>query len=354
MKTSKKWGIGFIFGFLLILAAVGIFVMIVDPCFHYHKPIDGMEYTLENERYQNNGIAKHFEYDAVIAGSSMTECFRPSQMNDIFGVNAVKMPFSGGSFKEVNEILEVATEHNPDIKMVVRCLDAIRFFDDKDQMDYSDYPEYLYDDNLINDVNYLFNKEWILMALQNVLFSLSESEEGDNFDEYANWDKDHSFGINTILYNYNWRGFEVPEKQQQMTEEDYERLRGNIEQNVIALAKENPQIEFYLYISPYSVYCMDCWWRTGELEKRLQAERYVIELLLPYENIHINSFNTEYEVIGDANNYRDLAHHREEVNTQILYWLAEGEHELTYENYEDYCNEMWSHYTNFDFNSLYE
>ena len=354
MKTGKKWGIGLICSFLFVLLAVGIFMVIVDPCFHYHKPIDGVEYSLENERYQNNGIVKHFEYDAIITGSSMTECFRPSQMNEIFGVNAIKVPYSGGSYKEVNDNLIVATEHNSNIKVVVRCLDAMRFFDDKDYLDYGNYPTYLYDKNIFNDVSYLYNKDLFIMALQSVIGHNQNQAAKMSFDEYANWDKDHSYGMNAVLANYNWRVFEVPQTQKQMTEEDYERLRGNIEQNVIALAKENPQIEFYIYISPYSVYCMDYWWRMGELEKRLQAEKYVIELLLPYENIHISSFNTEYDVIGDANNYRDLAHHREEMNTQILYWLAEGSHELTYENYEDYCNEMWEHYTNFDFNSLFE
>lgn len=354
MKSGKKWGICLISCFLVILLVLGTFMVVVDPCFHYHKPLAGIGYSLLNERYQNNGIVKQFEYDAIITGSSMTECFRTTQMDEIFGVKSIKVPYSGGSYKEVNDNLKVATEHNPDIKVVVRCLDAMRFFDDKDNLDYTDYPTYLYDKNVFNDVNYIFNKELLLMALQNVIGFNRDGAIELSFDEYANWDEDHSYGIDAVMAHYNWKSLTVPEVQQQMTEADYERLRGNIEQNVIALAKENPQIDFYIYISPYSVYCMDFWWRSGELEKRLQAERFVIELLLPYDNIHINSFNTEYEVISDPNNYRDVAHHREEINTQILHWLAEGEHELTYDNYEAYCDEMWEHYTTFDFEALYK
>lgn len=354
MSSGKKWVIWFVGSFLFVLVALGAFMVVIDPCFHYHKPLEGIGYTLENERYQNNGIVKNFEYDAVITGSSMTECFKTSEMDAIFGVKSVKVPYSGGSYKEVNDNLKVAVEHNPDLRVVVRCLDAMRFFDDKDFLDYTGYPTYLYDKKLLNDVNYIFNKELLLMALQNVIgFNRSGSIEL-SFDDYANWDEDHSYGMDAVLAHYNWQSLTVPEVQQQMSEEDYARLKANIEQNVIALAKEHSEIDFYIYISPYSIYCMDYWWRSGELEKRLQAERYVIELLVPYENIHINSFNLEHEVLQNPDNYRDVAHHREEVNTQILHWLRAGEHELELENYEEYCQKEWEYYTTFDFDSLFE
>ena len=47
-------------------------VVTVDPFFHFHKPVSSLSYPLVNERYQNDGIARHFDYDAVITGTSMT------------------------------------------------------------------------------------------------------------------------------------------------------------------------------------------------------------------------------------------------------------------------------------------
>lgn len=354
MQKGTKWTISFVCFFLLILVAVGAFMVIVDPYFHYHKPLAGLGYSLENERYQNNGIVKHFEYDAIITGSSMTECFKTSELNELFGVNSIKVPYSGGSYKEVNENLRVATEHNPNIKMVVRCLDAMRFFDDKDYLDYSDYPTYLYDDNLFNDVNYLFNKQIMLVAIQNVLGFNRDGKIELSFDEYVNWNDHYSYGIEAINANYNRNAIEKAEGMIPITEEDYATIDANIEQNVIALARENPQIDFYIYISPYSIYCMDYWYQLGELERRLLAERHIIELLLPYENIHIYSFNTEYDTICNADNYRDVAHHSGAINSQILQWLYKGEHELTYDNYEAYCEEVWNFYMNYDYDALFE
>ena len=80
---------------LLLLAGITV---IVDPYFHYHAPLEFLEYPLDNQRYQNDGIVKHFEYDAIITGTSMTENFHTSDLNRLFDVNSVKIPFSGGSY----------------------------------------------------------------------------------------------------------------------------------------------------------------------------------------------------------------------------------------------------------------
>lgn len=354
MVKSKKWMIGFVASFIVILVAVGSFMVVVDPYFHYHKPLENIGYTLDNERYQNNGIVKHFDYDAIITGSSMTECFKTSELDALFGVNSIKVPFSGGSYREVNELLVTATEHNSDIKMVVRCLDAMRFFDSKDYLDYSDYPTYLYDDNLLNDVSYLYNKQILLVALQNVIGFNRGGKIELSFDDYVNWNDHYSYGFDAVMANYQRDTLVKAEEMLPITDEDYATIEANIEQNVIALAKEHPEIDFYIYISPYSIYCMDYWNMLGELEKRLLAERHVIELLLPYENIHVFSFNTEYDTICNADNYRDVAHHSGAVNSRILQWMAEGKHELTEDNYEAYCEEEWNYYLNYDYDALYE
>ncbi len=353
MRTSKKWVIGLVLCFLCILVLAGGFVALIDPYFHYHKPLDGVGYTLDNERYQNNGIVRHFEYDAIITGSSMTECFRPSEMTGLFGVNAIKVPYSGGSYKEVADNLRVAAECNPDLKMVVRCLDCTRFWDGKDYLDYTDYPTYLYDDSLLNDVNYLFNVSVLLTALQNAIGYNSEGKISLSFDDYANWNNHFTFGKETVDAYYKRDTIVPVEEMLPITEEEYEEMEANIEQNVISLAKDYPYIEFYIYFSPYSIYYMDYWYQLGQLERQLKAEKHIIELLLPYENIHVYSFFTEYDTICNLDNYRDVAHHNQEVNSQILRWIAEGKHELTYDNYEAYCAEEWDFYMNYDYDAMF-
>lgn len=353
-NNSKKWVIGLLISFVLILLISGGFVALIDPYFHYHAPQSFVKYELNNERYQNNGIVKHFEYDAVITGSSMTECFKTSELDSLFGVTSVKVPYSGGSYKEVNENLKVALENNPNIKMVVRCIDMNAFFTDKDLMNYDNCPTYLYDESVWNDAAYLFNKSILLLAVKNFRGYLVDRTNEMSFDDYVNWSDYYPYGKEAVLNYYDWDTLEVAEEMLPITEEEYAMMEKTIEQNITSTAIQNPDTEFYIYISPYSIYCFDYWNRLGQLEKYLIAHKFYIEKLLEYDNIHVFSFFTDYETICNPDNYKDVAHHSGKVNSQILMWMKEGKYELTKDNYEEYCDEVYNFYMNYDYDSLFE
>lgn len=355
-RSSKKWVIIFLSTFLILLLGAGAATVIIDPYFHYHKPLPGLQYPLDlyKARYLNDGIMKHFDYDAIITGSSLTDSFQASEFDRLFGVNSIKVPFGGGSYKEMNDHLKIAVEYNPDIKTVFRCLDYHRLFDAADYMSYTAdiYPNYLYDNLLYNDVKYVFNKSILFEDTLSVLKYTHGGGKTTDFDTYCNWAKDAVFSKEITDSNYP-----IPEKGTGVfsdnTEEDYKIISENITQNVTDLAKEHPEIEFYLYFSPNNIYFWNDYYQAGTIVKQLDAEKYIIELLLQYDNIHLFSFFTEYDMICDLNNYLDTMHYSEEVHSQILLWMSEGTHELTLDNYEDYCRQEREFYLNFDYDSLF-
>lgn len=173
-KYNQIWLSCFIFGLLLVIVTV----IYLDPCFHYHAPVKGVSYQLNDERYQNNGIVRNFEYDAIVTGTSMVENFKTSEVDDIFNVNSVKVPFAGGYFKEVNDNLIVALQNNPDIKMILRCLDIGLIAVDKDAPFHGiadqgyHYPYFMMDNDLFNDVSYVLNKDMLLKSLDNIRFTV--------------------------------------------------------------------------------------------------------------------------------------------------------------------------------------
>lgn len=139
-----------------------------------------------------------------------------------------------------------------------------------------------------------------------------------------------------------------------LTKKDYKNMKENITQNVTDLADKHPEIDFYVFFPPYSIYWWDRVCRAACLERQLDAEKYIIELLLAHENIHVFSFSTEYEIICDLENYKDLIHYSEDINSQMLIWMNEGTHELTQDNYEEYCKEMREFYMNYNYDGLFE
>ena len=366
MISTKKWLVGFTMIQIFALIFAIILVVTIDPFFHYHKPNPKFFYPLNSQRSQNDGIEKHFSYDGMITGTSMTENFKVSEANAIFDKKFIKTPFSGGSYKEMDENIRTALKHSSDLSIVIRCLDMGAFFDDKDHMrfDMGEYPTYLYNDNLFDDINYVANKDIILSRCLPIIQAYRNGQAGGvtSFDIYSNWNAYYTFGKDTVLAEH--AEYREPTKEQVLTDEDKAIIRGNIEQNVVSTAKAYPNVDFYYFFSPYSA----AWWGDvmqggdldsegylgGNLNRQIDAEQYIIEMILEYPNIHLFSFNDRYDITTDLDNYKDTVHYGEWVNSWMLSYMKSNIGLLTKENFRSYLDNERKFYQEFNYNSLFD
>lgn len=351
---SKFWITGWLVIVCLGLALIGIWIYKIDPYFHYHKPDTSKYfYELNNQRSQNDGIAKHFDYDALITGTSMTENFKTSEMDEIFGCTSIKIPFAGSSYKEIGNNLRSAVENNSDLRIVVCGLDMAKFLDDKDLMrdDLGNYPTYLYDSNPFNDVKYIWNRDILWDRAYTMVEAKDDSgfEPGmTSFDDYSSWDDET--GIDVIWPDgipEMWVGNPI-----YLTDEEKTIVQENIIQNVITLAKEHPEIEFYYFLTPYSA----AWWadlvKYGTIYKQIEAEDEVINLMLECENIKLFSFNNMLDITCDLDNYKDERHYGDWINSRMLEMMHEGEGVLTRNNYKEYLDEELHNYLELNYGNL--
>ena len=334
---SKKFVITLLIISSLILLFFAFIVVIIDPYFHYRKPSTNIAYILDNERYQNDGIIKHFDYNAIITGTSMVENFKVSEFNKLFNVNSIKIPFAGAMFKEINDNLITATNYNDNIKIILRCLDLYKLNEPKDAIAYNsnNYPKYLYDDNKLNDINYLLNKNAITNAFESIIKTATK-QNSTSFDDYASW------------YNMSKKSTYIT------TQIDYKNAWENIKQNVTDLADKYPNIDFYLFYPPYSIYYWDNANQEGVLNMQLDCIQYVTELLLEHKNIYIYSFLNEYDIITDLNNYKDIRHYSEKINSFILKKISTKDNLLTKDNYKKHIEDIKNFYLNYDYESLFK
>ena len=326
----------------------------VDPFFHYHKPQAGLAYPIHNQRYMNDGILRHFDYEAVITGTSMTENFKASDFERLWGVKTVKTPFSGGSYKEINDSLARILRKEKRVKYVVRCLDYSMLLSDKDSMRYEHdfYPWYLYDDIPWNDVKYVLNKSVLFDNTLGVLKYTKDGGTTTDFDTYSNWNASYTFGKEPVLKGYTRPGESA--EQEGLSMELKERIRGSLEQNVLSLARECPDTTFLVFFSPYSIVYWDSLKQSGTLRQHIEAEREAIKALAGQENIELYSFSDCFELVCDLNNYKDMAHYSEAVNAMILEWMHEGEHRITAENYEAYLESIEEFYFSYEYDARFE
>lgn len=351
MNKYKRYSLITIFTTLFLIFFVMFYTYITDPLFHYHSPNLHFKLSIHNERYQNDGILRHFDYDAIITGTSMTENFKTSEFDKLFNVKSVKVPFSGGSYKEINDNLKRAVKYNKNIKYVIRSLDMSMFFTDKNYMRYDvDNLDYLIDDNYFNDIKYLFNKS---IFFEYVPFKFHmEPVKLYSFDIAYNWNDQFEFGENAILKNYK-RSDLVKDEVEIKAEEIYT-FQENIDLNIISVIKENPDIEFYYFLTPYSILFWDEYIRTKTLNKHLVGERMIIESLIKYPNVHLFSFNDDFELITSLDNYKDAGHYGENVNSYILQNMINHTHELNKNNYKEYLIRINEYYENYDYDKIFE
>lgn len=348
MKIFKR----IILMILVLFCLVGGSVIIIDPYFHYHKPLKFIKYFMDNnqQRYMNDGIVKNFNYDAIISGSSMTENFKTSQFNKLFDKNAIKVSFSGANYKEINDIIEVGLKSKKNIKCILRGLDYNSINSESDSMRYSSYPTYLYDDNIFNDYKYIFSKGSFFQCLINIINSFSGDKE-INFDEYSSW-RNKAKGRNVVL-RLN-RRLEKKESKKELSKEDIERIEKNLEKNVLDLPKKYPDVKFIYFITPYSIVYWDSLNQSGNLEKQIKMEKYMIEKILKIPNIELYSFFNNYEVVCNLDNYTDAGHYYWKINDKILDWISKKEYLLTKDNYQEYINKNLEFYKNYNYDKIYE
>lgn len=349
MNNSKKWSILCVGLSLVLLVILGGATAVIDPFFHYHAPLEGLEYPIDNQRYQNDGIVRNFEYDALITGTSMTENFKTSEFDELFGANSVKVSYSGGTYAELFSNLQQAMESNPDIQTVLFCIDEWFLFSGRDMiLADGEYPTYLYDDSLLNDVEYVLNKEILCSDTLEVLFYTRDGNTTTSFDDYSSWvfpyDKDVVLGTYTRPAQ--------AETLSEFTEENRSNLTTMLQSTALTLAGAYPGTEFLYYFPPYSILNWDANNRQGTLEQHVEAFRLASELLLEAENIRLFSFYTDYKTITNLDNYRDTVHHSNEINSLLLQRFAAGEYELTKENCQTHWDEVLDYYSNYDYEAL--
>lgn len=344
--TEKRWNIIVLSGTGIILLLIAFMTIYIDPFFHYHAGQDILEYPIQYERYQNDGLARHLEYDAIITGSSMCQNFKCSEFDALWGTKSIKLANSGATYRESGECIDRALSYNPDVKMVLCSLDGTRMNEPADNLLYGGYPEYLYDNNPFNDVNYLLNKEVIAKDIA-VLSFTAAGYKTTSMDAYGNWSNFVSYGKDAVLKSYTL--VEENTDYHELTSEDVQRIQENVEKNFVEVARKYPDTTFYFFVPPYSV----CYWesihRTNQINCQVEGQKIMMELLCSVDNIQVFDYSHMLEIAENLDNYSDPLHYGEWINSEILQMVHKGEGRITEENYVEYYDNLYKLFSTYDY-----
>lgn len=349
-NQSKKWFKKCIICLIGAIFLVFALVYVFDPYFHFHKPFSFVSYRLYDERYTNDGISRHFDYDAIVTGTSMAQNFKTTEMDDLFGTKAVKETFSGAGYQELSENLERALQRNKDLKTVIWTLDYNGLIREKDWTQYEGYPTYLYDDNPWNDVSYVFNKSIFYHGVLTNVAKTLLGQPSTTMDEYSSWDRET--GLAYIMESYD-RWEERAIMRPGLTDEERKMVTESIQKNFVELVMQYPDTTFYIFYTPYSICFWDFLNQEGLIVRQFEAEQIATEMLLACPNVKLYNFFDQYEVITNTDYYRDKEHYSSEINTKILEWIASDTGRVTTENYKEILEKEKEYYLNYDYESIF-
>ncbi len=327
---------------LIIISTVQI---AIDPCFQYHLPLFGMEPVLKNERYQNPGVAKNFDFDNTIIGNSMSENFSADDFSEIYGGKTVKLTSAGSHPLDWTFLFEILLRREKPVNHIILNLD-------KGVMDSSiaelkeELPTFLYDDNILNDVEYWLNFSVIKSLTIRCVFDNLSGTVVNPSEAYV-WDHGAQCGQEKVLTAYcKEKGMDEPESEK-IDDEQMELAINNMKL-VGTYIERMPDTTFTFFVSPFSM----LYWKDIVNQERVDAIQAMytesIKYLLQYGNVEVFLMDDELflEMMADLENYRDTTHFSKKMSDLIAQCIGENkgivgtdEVETRIENYFNYIRE---------------
>lgn len=357
------------FRYLIIGFAAGITIVagviyIIDPFYHYHSPWFDIPVVLEDAVYQTAGASRNLDYTDAIVGTSMTENFRTSWFDDELGWNTMKLSYSGAESNDLNAIFGQIARKEGDLNHIFMDINDFQLTNSSDRV-YGTRPEYLYDNNFLNDYQYLLNHDVFTTSIKRLSDGLSGTE--DNINDAYVWKEDILFGAQIAKDSCSW------DRQARITEKDagnqpyyavsgalsdqisskLETCQDNLD-NILPFIESHPETEFYIIVPPYSVLYWELLILNNKLEDTLAIYHYALDKLLDYENVHIYYFQYEPEIITDLDNYHDTCHHKAEYNRYMFDCIKENQNLLTHDNLEEKITEMYYFAKDYPYETIWQ
>lgn len=330
--------------FIIIWAAI---VYLVDPFYHYHAPYFGLQPIANKQEYQTLGMARNFEYDSVLVGSSMTENFKASWFDEAYGGHTLKLSYQLGRMDNYDLIFKnIFSTHK--IKNVFFGLDMNAVGQAPWQVSLHEIPDYLSDDSLLNDTNYLFNKDVMFRYVREYL-SKNIKKQVPDFDNSYCWDQKTIYSKQAVLTPYKTVrpvAYKPSAFDEQWAVENMKIITKYIEQN--------PETQFYIFYPPFGILVYDSAIIKGDYPNIIKNLKYAAEVLLQYDNVKLYLFQNMQDIITNLDLYKDTAHYSPQVNKEMLEAMKKEEYRLTKENYEKEFENMNQFFLNYNYDTIFE
>lgn len=332
---------------ILLLGLVVLLNYVVDPLQFYRKASFYTPTFSPEQRYQNPGLARNYEYDTIIIGSSMTENFVPSYIDEKLGVKTLKLSMSGASAREEKLMAEVAIRTGR-VKNVIWGLDygSLKGSPDRVGNEFSAFPDYLYDEYYYNDFLYLVSLSTLESSGEILYKHYTHQEEAIDLNYLYNWNNQFTYGKDVMqkLWEEDQKNKEKGIKQYDKIDPSFAAMKANFDENVLPVIRDNPDINFVIYYPPYSILRYVSMYQEDKtlFYDEMKVKEYIFKQLQSFANVSLYDFQSDKNLTHNLDKYKDFSHHSQEYNEYIIDAVKNKDtrYLVTSENYLDKVKEL--------------
>lgn len=330
-----------VFSFYIILIVFGIFSIIgltnfvVDPYLAYRKPAF-YKPIFTAARYQAAGLVKHYDFQSVLLGSSMTENFQTDWLNEIMP-NSIKLPFSGANIAELGKLLKFIFKHKANLNSALIGIDVGHLIPEKNLR----MPEFMYDDNLINDLAYIMSYKTLEASGKNLIKRKQDEIKRDENIMYE-WQyklKDLPDGKTMVEQFKNNSALNTNTQMlKRDLKYDKEKSINGFKNNLMPFFIRHTDTKFILFFPPYSLVFFKDLYNRGELDNFLNIKLALADMVQNLKNVELYDFELDIDTITTFKYYGDMVHYIKPVNYKMIEYIKTNKFKVN--NINEYKREL--------------
>ncbi len=321
---------------LALSLAVIAFNAWVDPFQHYRKagPFPARFYPAW-QRYENPGLARHYDYDRIVTGSSLMENLVPAEVDRTLGGRTINLSVSAQTAYDAGQLLRVALATGKP-RHIVMNLDYNAFSGVPDRSGFTEpFPGYLYDDARWNDLPYLLGIGTLRKSLETAL-GLEWTRFNTDPKRMWYWAEGYQFFAAKAVQALDPANLNARFRQPDRT---LEGMKASFEANLAPLIEKYPGTRFTFVYAPYAILVWLDFQQRNQVEVTLQFRDWLFERTRAHGNVEIFDFHAEPSIVMDLDHFTDIYHYSPKLSRALVEAIAAGRYKLTREMLD--ANNAW-------------
>jgi hypothetical protein len=333
--TSRQFLKVFAISSAILLIAIGLTTYIIDPFFQFR--VNTKDRYILNPRFVNGGLAKHYDYNTVVMGSSMVQNFKMALLRDTYeGMKPVKLSAGGLNIPEMEYIYTLINMERAEDFIINVDVPLFNQFGIGNRL-----PLFLYEDGLLNKLEYLYGYDALIRYIPadlgvTLYFKVTEGDVPiaykmkTSIDDIGNDSYGMTYSAEEVKRQYI-NGIAVSP---QILDSMEVRMQNTLDSMLVRLDLKKHADKKYTFMFPS--YSGLYWYHArkyGYYAGFIDFVRYFTKSVQKYPNARIVFF-FDREEITDLNYYSDITHFGPVLSDKISKDIYNPEYELTKTNLE--------------------